>query len=75
LWQTDSIVDLRANFPEIPDIGELFFEEVWPSRPAHSQLPGQPMDVRFGPPVARPTQIICVGENYIEHANEDGVLD
>lgn len=72
LWQTDGIVDLRAVFPEIPDIGELFFKDDWPIRLAQHQLPGQTMDVRLGPPVARPSKIICIGKNYIEHAKEGG---
>lgn len=28
--------------------------------------------IRFGPPVARPSKIICVGKNYLEHAREFG---
>lgn len=31
-----------------------------------------PSDVRFGPPVARPSKIVCVGQNYLEHAREFG---
>ena len=30
------------------------------------------MDVRLGPPVARPPKIICLGKNYPEHAREGG---
>lgn len=28
--------------------------------------------VRLGPPVARPSKIVCVGKNYLDHANEFG---
>ena len=29
-----------------------------------------PSDVRLGPPVARPSKLICVGKNYADHAKE-----
>jgi 2-keto-4-pentenoate hydratase/2-oxohepta-3-ene-1,7-dioic acid hydratase in catechol pathway len=29
-------------------------------------------DVRFGPPVARPSKLVCVGKNYLDHAKEFG---
>jgi len=29
-------------------------------------------DVRLGPPVARPSKIVCVGQNYLDHAQEFG---
>lgn len=29
-------------------------------------------DERLGPPVARPSKIVCVGKNYMEHAREMG---
>lgn len=29
-------------------------------------------DERLGPPVARPSKIVCVGKNYLEHAREMG---
>jgi len=31
-----------------------------------------PVDVRLGPPVARPSKIVCVGQNYLAHAQEFG---
>lgn len=31
-----------------------------------------PPEVRLGPPVARPSKIVCVGQNYLEHAREMG---
>ena len=72
LMQEDGIVDLRSIFPEIPDLGERFFNEDWPRRLAEQSFPGQPMDVRLGPPISRPGKIICIGKNYMEHAKEGG---
>ena len=31
-----------------------------------------PPDARLGPPVDRPSKIVCVGKNYLEHAKEFG---
>ena len=31
-----------------------------------------PSDARLGPPVDRPSKIVCVGKNYLEHAKEFG---
>ena len=31
-----------------------------------------PPEVRLGPPVARPSKIVCVGKNYLDHARELG---
>lgn len=72
LRQHDGIVDLRAFFPDIPDIGERFFAEGWPNRLADRSYDATSMDVRLGPPVARPAKIICIGKNYAEHASEGG---
>jgi 2-keto-4-pentenoate hydratase/2-oxohepta-3-ene-1,7-dioic acid hydratase in catechol pathway len=33
---------------------------------------GIPETARLGPPVARPSKIVCVGQNYLEHAREFG---
>jgi 2,4-diketo-3-deoxy-L-fuconate hydrolase len=72
LWQENGIVDLRAVFPEIPDIDERFFTEGWMEKVADLKVAPQRMDVRLGPPVARPAKIICLGKNYAEHAKEGG---
>lgn len=72
LLRGDNIVDLRQMFPDIPDIGETFFRENWLERLRSVDAPGQPMDVRFGPPVCRPSKIVCLGKNYAEHAKEGG---
>ncbi|RJQ65630.1 MAG: FAA hydrolase family protein [Desulfobacteraceae bacterium] len=73
LWQADGIVDLRVHFPDIPDINEEFFRQGWPARLAGTALPGQGLKERWGPPIARPSKIICLGKNYLEHAKEGGL--
>ena len=72
LLQTDGIVDLRQYFEAIPDINESFFAEGWLARIAGRRFQGQALDVRLGPPVSRPSKIICLGKNYSEHAKEGG---
>ncbi len=72
LWQADGIVDLRAVFPDIPDIDERFFTQGWIDKVADINVAPQLMEVRLGPPVARPAKIICLGKNYAEHAKEGG---
>ena len=72
LWRDGRIVDLRAIFPDIPDIGESFFREGWLQKAAAVDEPGREMKVRLGPPVDRPSKIICLGKNYAEHAKEGG---
>ncbi len=70
----EGIVDLRKRLPEVPDICERFFREGWLDRAARAAAdqPGEPMEIRFGPPVHRPSKIICLGKNYAEHAREGG---
>ena len=72
LWTENGIVDLRALFPDIPDIGERFFSEGWIEKLAAAKTTPRKMDVRLGPPVAAPGKIICLGKNYAEHAREGG---
>jgi 2,4-diketo-3-deoxy-L-fuconate hydrolase len=72
LWSKNGIVDLRAIFPDIPDIGERFFAEGWLEKVESTRAVPQKMDARLGPPVARPSKIICLGKNYPEHAKEGG---
>lgn len=70
LWKDGRIVDLWRHFPEMPDIGESFFREGWLAKVAGVADEGRSMDVRLGPPVARPSKLICLGKNYLEHAQE-----
>jgi 2,4-didehydro-3-deoxy-L-rhamnonate hydrolase len=37
-----------------------------------ASAPPVPDDVRLGPPVARPSKIVCIGMNYRDHAAETG---
>lgn len=72
LWQAGKIVDLRAIFPKIPDISERFFGDGWLQRIEEVEDPGQKMDVRLGCPLSRPSKIICLGLNYLDHREESG---
>ena len=36
-------------------------------------LPKIPNDTRLGPPVARPSKLICIGLNYADHASESNM--
>ncbi|MGD2097411.1 MAG: fumarylacetoacetate hydrolase family protein [Desulfobacterales bacterium] len=72
LWQAGKIVDLRAIFPEIPDVGERFFTDGWLQRVEKIKDPGQALDVRLGCPINRPAKIICLGLNYFDHREESG---
>lgn len=72
LWKDGRIVDLKAIYPEIPDIGEKFFRNGWIETVRRIENPGRKMDVRIGSPIARPSKIICLGKNYSEHVSEGG---
>jgi 2-keto-4-pentenoate hydratase/2-oxohepta-3-ene-1,7-dioic acid hydratase in catechol pathway len=37
------------------------------------QAPSVPDDVRLGPPIHRPSKIICIGLNFADHAEESGM--
>ena len=65
-------MDLREVFPDIPDIGEQFFAEHWIDKIRDVKAAARVMEVRLGPPLARPAKIICLGKNYPEHAKEGG---
>ena len=72
LQQADGIVDLRFHYPDIPDIGEAFFRQGWLERLAKKEIAGKAMQVRIAAPVHKPSKIICLGKNYVEHAKEGG---
>ncbi|HHP7235537.1 MAG TPA: fumarylacetoacetate hydrolase family protein [Desulfobacterales bacterium] len=70
------ILDLRQVYPEIPDIGEAFFRGGWMKNAAAvDTAAAEFQDVRLGPPVGRPSKMICLGKNYAEHAREGGWED
>lgn len=57
------------------DYNEQFFETDGLSRlssflQSNSNLPQVSEDVRLGCPVGRPSKIVCIGLNYIDHAKE-----
>src|SRR5687768_7145451 len=58
------------------DYDEHFFATVGLERLRHwldregSRAPVVPDDVRLGPPVCRPSKLICIGLNYRDHAHE-----
>lgn len=72
LWKDGNIVDLKKIFPEIPDIGEMFFRGNWPEKIADINDSGQIIKDRIGCPIHAPSKIICLGKNYAEHAKEGG---
>ncbi len=72
----NTILDL-SGFGE--DYDEGFFEEDglirlqnWVDQNKKSQIKINP-DTRIGPPVCRPSKIICIGLNFSDHAKESGV--
>ena len=61
------------------DYDEAFFTDdgvdglrAWLSRQG-SSAPEIPGDERLGPPIRRPSKIICIGLNYRDHAEESGM--
>ena len=61
------------------DYHEQFFATDGPTRLAAfvqaqaGQLPAVADAERLGPPIARPSKIVCVGLNYSDHADEMGL--
>ena len=75
LMTLNGIIDLAAIYPDIPDIGPLFFEGKWLEKifnTAFSGIKPLPFSGRIGPPTTAPSKIICLGKNYAEHAKEGG---
>ena len=61
------------------DYDEVFFEtdgltrlQAWLAEQGE-ELPQFPEGERFGPPVARPSKIVCIGLNFDDHAAESGM--
>ena len=59
------------------DFDEKFFGSNGPTRLAawlenQGDLPSFASDVRLGPPLTRPSKLICIGLNYKAHAEESG---
>lgn len=78
VWMGDGrILDVRALAFHIEDFNEHFFANhgieqlrILLDDPGAKYIAAD--GVRLGPPVARPSKIICVGANYAEHAKEFG---
>src|SRR5438067_3481787 len=78
--EADAVIDLQAVDPRVPtDLGEwlkandgdlLPLQELARRAPASARRPLA--QLRFGLPVARPSKILCLGLNYLEHAKEGG---
>jgi 2,4-didehydro-3-deoxy-L-rhamnonate hydrolase len=59
----------------VTDYNEAFFEnngldKLKDALQDTSQFPEIDANIRLGPPVARPSKIICIGLNYIDHCRE-----
>jgi 2-keto-4-pentenoate hydratase/2-oxohepta-3-ene-1,7-dioic acid hydratase in catechol pathway len=74
--ENDSRLDV-SEFGE--DYTENFFETDGISRLQHwlgknrAECPQVPDGARLGPPIARPSKMVCVGLNYARHAAESGM--
>src|SRR5689334_8899535 len=62
-----------------PDYNGDFFGIDGPARLASwvarqgAALPVVPTSTRLGPPIARPTKIVCIGLNFVDHAKESNM--
>ncbi|MBN1675744.1 MAG: fumarylacetoacetate hydrolase family protein [Kiritimatiellae bacterium] len=72
------ILDVRAAAPEIGDYDGAFFSDSGLARVR--ELAGEPGrrlmptdGVRLGPPIVRPSKIMCLGKNYADHVKEFGL--
>ncbi len=78
VWMEDGrILDVRALAFHIEDFDGHFFSsngleqlEALLADPGARYVDAE--TVRLGPPIARPSKIICVGANYADHAKEFG---
>lgn len=63
----------------VDDYNESFFEQKGIQElrtllaSGEQDFPEAASGVRLGPPIARPSKIICIGLNYAEHARESGM--
>ncbi len=77
------IVDKKGNIKDTKAFGEDYDLDFFDSdgisrlrnwlRENEHECPIVASDVRIGPPVKRPSKIICVGLNYSQHAKESGM--
>lgn len=72
-----SLLDVRGMAFDIEDFDQHFFTHWGMERVAALRKESAPKiipaeGVRLGPPIARPSKIICLGANYAAHAKEFG---
>jgi len=78
IWMDDGrILDVRALAFHIEDFNGHFFANKGMAQLRRLMDDSgacfiDAADVRLGPPIARPSKIICVGANYADHAREFG---
>lgn len=78
IWMDDGrILDVRALAFHIEDYNDHFFSNYGMEQlQALQKDPGasyiDASGIRLGPPIARPSKVICIGANYAEHAKEFG---
>ncbi|MBF0119885.1 MAG: fumarylacetoacetate hydrolase family protein [Desulfobacterales bacterium] len=72
ILKDDNIIDLKEIYPDIPDICESFFREGWFEKVKNVKNIGKKMNVHIACPINKPSKIICLGKNYLEHAKEGG---
>ena len=74
-------VDFFCQHADLADYDEAFFTAdglgklaTWAGDAANLEgAPELPGDARLGPPVARPSKIVCIGLNFSDHAAESGL--
>lgn len=72
----DGVVELTRRFPQIPDLATLLGDPALVEQ-ARQAVDGAPADypyasVQLDPVIPNPGKIICVGINYVAHAEEAG---
>ncbi|MFZ5957795.1 fumarylacetoacetate hydrolase family protein [Pseudomonas knackmussii] len=72
----DQVVDLARHLPEVPDLARLLASSVQLARAAQVVASAKAdhalSEVRLDPVIPAPGKIICVGINYVAHAEEAG---
>jgi 2-keto-4-pentenoate hydratase/2-oxohepta-3-ene-1,7-dioic acid hydratase in catechol pathway len=66
-WIPDSFGDIDEIFWRRGRVSELY--EMMQTNSLRFDIGGP---VRYGPPIAKPEKVICIGLNYRDHANESG---
>jgi 2-keto-4-pentenoate hydratase/2-oxohepta-3-ene-1,7-dioic acid hydratase in catechol pathway len=76
LWNDGSRLDVSAFVPDYNEdflgMGGIEKLKEW-LKHNKTNCPKVPDHVRLGPPIARPSKLVCVGLNYAQHAAESGM--